>query len=90
MNLRTAIYLTAVKPLKRLRYICSGDKTKIKQQWQQAMGYRLDLTNPRTFNEKIQYLKLLERKPEYTVMADKYAAKNGLPTVWANSTYRNC
>ena len=67
MNLRTAIY--------RLRKLCSSDKTKIKRQWRQRMGYELDLTNPRTFNEKIQYLKLLERKPEYTVMADKYAAK---------------
>ena len=75
MDLRTAIYLTAVKPVRRLRYLLSGDKTKIKQQWRQVMGYKLNLTEPRTFNEKIQYLKLLERKPEYTVMADKYAAK---------------
>ena len=56
MNLRTAIY--------RLRKLCSSDKTKIKRQWRQRMGYELDLTNPRTFNEKIQNLKLLERKPE--------------------------
>lgn len=38
-------------------------------------GKRLDLKNPRTFNEKLQWLKLYNRKPEYTTMADKYAVK---------------
>ena len=36
---------------------------------------KLDLKNPKTFNEKIQWLKINDRKPEYTVMVDKYAAK---------------
>lgn len=36
---------------------------------------KLNLNNPRTFNEKLQWLKLYDRKPEYTVMVDKYAAK---------------
>ena len=31
--------------------------------------------NPKTFNEKIQWLKLYDRKPEYTIMVDKLAAK---------------
>lgn len=39
------------------------------------MGYRLDLKNPKTFNEKIQWLKLYNRRPEYTTMVDKYAVK---------------
>ena len=32
--------------------------------------------NPQTFNEKLQWLKLYNRKPEYTIMVDKYAVKN--------------
>lgn len=71
MNIKTLLWTYIVKPIKNL----GGDKGKIRRQWKQIMGYDLDLSNPRTFNEKIQYLKLLERKPEYTVMADKYAAK---------------
>lgn len=71
MNIKTLLWTHIVKPIKNL----GGDKGKIKRQWKQFMGYDLDLTNPRTFNEKIQYLKLLERKPEYTTMVDKYAAK---------------
>ena len=39
------------------------------------MGKRLDLNNPKTFSEKLQWLKLYNRKPEYTMMVDKYAVK---------------
>lgn len=35
----------------------------------------LHLRNPQTYNEKIQWLKLHDRKPEYTRMVDKYEAK---------------
>lgn len=35
----------------------------------------LDLDNPKTFSEKLQWLKLYNRKPEYTQMVDKYEAK---------------
>ncbi len=38
-------------------------------------GKRLDLKNPRTFNEKLQWLKLNDRKDEYTKMVDKIEAK---------------
>ena len=34
-----------------------------------------NLKNPKTFNEKLQWLKLHDRKPEYTLMVDKYEAK---------------
>ena len=39
------------------------------------MGKKLNLDNPQTFNEKLQWLKLYDRKPEYTTMVDKYEAK---------------
>lgn len=38
-------------------------------------GYKLDLDNPQTFNEKLQWLKLYNRKPEYSQMVDKVEAK---------------
>lgn len=34
-----------------------------------------NLKNPQTYNEKLQWLKLYDRKPIYTTMADKYEAK---------------
>lgn len=39
------------------------------------MGEKLNLLYPQTFNEKLQWLKLYDRKPEYTIMVDKYEAK---------------
>lgn len=36
---------------------------------------RIDWKNPKTFNEKLQWLKLYDRKPIYCEMVDKYAAK---------------
>lgn len=37
---------------------------------------RLNLDLPITFNEKIQWLKLYDRKPEYSKYVDKYAARS--------------
>jgi len=36
---------------------------------------KLDLKNPKTFNEKLQWLKLYDRNPLYTSLVDKYAVK---------------
>lgn len=41
-----------------------------------ATGKQLHLNPPRTFNEKIQWLKLYDRRPDYTIIADKIAAKD--------------
>lgn len=40
------------------------------------MGRQLDLTNPKTFSEKLQWLKLYDRQPVYTTMVDKYEVKH--------------
>ena len=43
--------------------------------FKKSMGYPLNLKEPKTFNEKLQWLKLYNRNPEYTTMVDKYAVK---------------
>lgn len=52
-----------------------SDESFIKKQFKYTMGYDLDLENPKTYNEKLQWLKLFDRKPAYTIMVDKYAVK---------------
>lgn len=52
-----------------------SDKTYLKLMFRSQMGKKLDLKNPKTFNEKLQWLKLYDRKPEYTKMVDKYEVK---------------
>ena len=52
-----------------------SDELYLKLIFREKMGYRLNLENPRTFSEKLQWLKLYNRKPEYTTMVDKEAVK---------------
>ena len=52
-----------------------SDRTLIKLKWKLCMDYPLNLDNPKTFNEKLQWLKLHDRKPIYTTMVDKFEAK---------------
>lgn len=51
------------------------DSWYLRMKYKQCMGYALNLSNPKTFNEKLQWLKLHDRKPEYTMMVDKYAVR---------------
>ena len=52
-----------------------SDKTYIKIKYKAMIGCNISFSNPQTFNEKLQWLKLYDRKPEYTTMVDKYAVK---------------
>lgn len=52
------------------------DEKYLKLIFKTMVGYELNLSEPKTFNEKLQWLKLNDRKPEYTTMVDKYSAKD--------------
>ena len=56
-------------------YILS-DKSFIKKIYKKRMGKEINLSEPQTFCEKQNWLKLYDRRPIYTVMADKYLARN--------------
>lgn len=56
-------------------YILS-DKSFIKNIYKKRMGKKINLSNPKTFCEKQNWLKLYDRKPIYTVMVDKYLARD--------------
>ena len=43
--------------------------------YKKIFNRELDLKNPKTFNEKLQWLKLYDRNPQYTEMVDKYQVK---------------
>ncbi|MCZ9957393.1 ATP-grasp fold amidoligase family protein [Brachyspira hyodysenteriae] len=47
----------------------------IKEQFKNALGYEPNLENPKTFNEKLQWLKLYYHDPLMTKCADKYAVR---------------
>lgn len=83
---------TAIKLLKHNRneFIASilmnlnflfPDKLYLTLLFRFKMGYWIDWKNPKTFSEKLQWLKLYGRKPEYTTMVDKYAVKEYVATI---------
>ena len=59
----------------RGKYDKLPDKEYLEKIFKASMGYSLNLENPQTFNEKLQWLKLYDRKPEYTMMVDKYKVR---------------
>ena len=47
----------------------------LEQQFMRSVGYPLNLDNPKTFNEKLQWLKFYYRNPLMTKCADKVAVR---------------
>lgn len=67
--------------LKSIVYDCIPDKLFLELKYKHIFHKKLNLKNPQTFNEKIQWLKLYDRKPEYTKMVDKYEAKKYVASI---------
>ena len=57
------------------------DKLYLKICYKCKIGKKLNLNNPQTYNEKLQWLKLYDRKPEYTKMVDKYSVKEYVASI---------
>lgn len=51
------------------------DEAYIKRVFKYSLGYELDLEHPKTYNEKLNWLKLHDRRPLYTRIVDKYEVK---------------
>ncbi len=64
-----------ITPLLFLRGILIPEKTLLKIRFKRILGYTLNLKNPKTFNEKINWLKLHERTILHTICSDKYAVR---------------
>ena len=68
-------------PKKIIIYLASkgiikyDDEKYLKFVYKEKTGCDLDLKNPKTFNEKLQWLKLYDRNPQYTKMVDKYEVR---------------
>lgn len=72
-----SVLKSTFKPICRLL----SDKTMVKIQYRHHIGRDLNLSRPKTFNEKIQWLKLYDRRPEYTNYADKYAVRKHIAEI---------
>lgn len=57
------------------------DKKYLEILYKYRVGKKLNLNHPVTFNEKMQWLKLYNRNPEYDKMVDKYEAKKYVASI---------
>lgn len=57
------------------RYSYLNDEEYARKRYKLVFGKELDLKNPVSFNEKIQWLKLFNRDEKYTALADKYEVR---------------
>lgn len=64
------------KVYNRLSPFIKSDEKAVKINYWLTMGKKLDLEHPVSFNEKLQWLKVNLRHPEFTEMVDKAEAKN--------------
>lgn len=73
------------------------DKICLKRIFYRKFWYNLNLKNPKTFNEKIQRLKLYDHNPKYPLLVDKYLVKDIIakeiweeyiiPTLWVRDKF---
>ena len=62
--------------LYRINPAMMSDRLRLEMKYLYRMHDHLDLDHPVTFNEKLQWLKLYDRNPKYTMMVDKYLVKD--------------
>ena len=58
-------------------FLNDKDKEKyIKKQFKENLGYKIDFSKePITFNQKIQFRKIYDNNPLYSICADKYRVR---------------
>lgn len=60
----------------RGKYDSMDDEEYLKRKYKSIFDMELDLENPVTYNQKIQWLKLYYRRPDYTQYVDKYEVRS--------------
>lgn len=65
----------AASLLRKLWWLFPNDVFYLKMMYFFKMGKKLDLQHPKLYQEKLQWLKLYNHRPEYTLMVDKISAK---------------
>lgn len=61
--------------VKQRSHMIYDDLEYLEKFYEYRMDYKLNIINPTTFSEKLQWLKLYDRRPEYIRMVDKYEVK---------------
>ena len=62
-------------------YYLVPDRLSIQHSFKERIGYKCNFKQPQSYNEKIQWLKLNDRKPFYKLYCDKYEVKKIVGTL---------
>lgn len=73
--------LIASNIYKYLKFKIVNDKRYVINKFYRLQEYHLNLENPKTLNEKLQWLKLYDRRPIYTQQADKYLVREFIESI---------
>ena len=69
------LYLLTLRVYYLIHYLIRSDENAIKRRFEIIFGNQPDLRYPKTLNEKIQWLKLNDRKDFHVIHADKFAVR---------------
>ena len=73
-------YIFILKTYKFFTNYIYGNHKYLKRKFKFYHGYELDWSNLRTLNEKIQWMKINDRKSIYTQLSDKYLVRDFIQT----------
>ena len=65
----------------RVYYYCCPDKIYLNRKFIEVFGRKINWHNPKTYNEKLQWIKIYDRNPLYTKMVDKYEVREYIETI---------
>lgn len=74
-----------VYQLSVLKHNIGSDKFITKRKYKRIYGQNIDLNNPKSLNEKILWLKLNDRRPIHTLLADKFTVRTYLAEKFGKS-----
>ena len=75
--MRRALKRKIIQIIKKIKYgKLYEDVIYAQNRFKDTFGYELNLKNPKTFNEKLQWLKLYDRTDLHTLCADKYLVRD--------------
>lgn len=91
-----SIVILIIRLWTNVTLVCLSDISFLRRQFKVKLGYNLNIHNPTSFNEKLQWLKLYDRRPIHNICSDKIrvrgyvSAKIGdkylIPLLWTSTS----
>jgi hypothetical protein len=75
-NIGFYLYQYIYRLYRIIKYERLSDEDYLKKHFKKMQGYELNLNNPKTLNEKIQWLKINDRSNFHSMLADKYGVRD--------------